>query len=409
MAKPAVHVVGLGMPGDPLGAAASAALAEADLIFGTATALAALPELAGEKQSYPSPLNELWPLLERREGQRIVLLASGDPLFYGIGATLLERLPAEEVEIHPNVSSLQVAFARIKRPWQQAQLLSLHGRPLGSLRSALRSNCLYGLLTDRRSHPVAVAGLLTESGFGESHLWVAEELGTARERIHHFRAAELAEQDAVFSAMTVVIIETLGPAGILPEFPGIPDEHFSTGAEPGKGLLSKREVRLMILSLLQARAGEIGWDIGAGCGGVSVEWARWNPRGMVYAVEYHTERLTHLGINRERFGVLDNLFIVAGYAPEALADLPDPNAVFVGGSSGKPGELLAAVWERLRPGGRLVASAVTEDSRAALHEFVGPREAVWTQIGVARGEKLAGQRVLQPRLPALLMQLEKPR
>ena len=195
---------------------------------------------------------------------------------------------------------------------------------------------------------------------------------------------------------------------MLPEFPGIPDEQFSTGAEPGKGLLSKREVRLTILSLLAPRAGETGWDVGAGCGGVSVEWARWNLLGEVHAVECHPERLEHLGINRERFGVVSNLHVVPGRAPEALADLPDPHAVFIGGSSGSLREMLEVVWIRLRPGGRLVASAVTEDSRVDLHGFAGDREAYWTELSIARSERLAGQRVMRPYLPVLLMKLEKP-
>jgi precorrin-6Y C5,15-methyltransferase (decarboxylating) len=165
----------------------------------------------------------------------------------------------------------------------------------------------------------------------------------------------------------------------------------------------------MILSLLEPQAGEIGWDIGAGCGGVAVEWARWGSYSSVYAVECHPGRLKHLESNRERFGVGENLRIIAGYAPEALAELPDPQAVFVGGSGGQLGELLIAVWERLLPGGRLVTSAVTEDSRMALYQFVGSREAYWTELSVARGDSLAGQRLLRPQLPVLLLKLEKPR
>jgi len=140
---------------------------------------------------------------------------------------------------------------------------------------------------------------------------------------------------------------------------------------------------------------------------VSVEWARWNPGGEVHAVEYHPERLEHLGINRERFGVVANLHIVAGRAPEALADLPDPHAAFIGGSSGDLHEMLDAVWARLPPGGRLVASAVTEDSRVDLHTFAGDRPAEWTELSIARAERLAGQRVMRPYLPVLLMKLEK--
>lgn len=405
---PPVQVIGMGMEPGAFGPAARAALARAELLIGAAAHLAALPELTAEKRPYPSPMSGLWDLLQTNAGRRIALLASGDPLFFGIGNTLLRYLPPEHLVFHPNVSSIQAAFARLGRPWQQAQWVSLHGRPLASLRAVLRGHRLYALLTDRDSSPPAIARVLVETGFGESDLWIAEDLAAPTERFRHFRAVELVEVATAFSPLNVVILETRGPGGILPEFPGIPDHGFSTGAEPGKGLLSKREVRLTILSLLAPRAGEIGWDVGAGCGGVAVEWARWNPRGEVHAVECHPERLEHLGINRERFGVVANLNIVSGRAPAALVDLPDPHAVFVGGSGGNLREMLDVVWARLQPGGRLVASAVTEDSRVELHGFVGDRAAEWTELSIARGERLAEQRVMRPYLPVLLMKVEKP-
>lgn len=404
---PPLQVIGMGMAADTLGQPARATLDQADLIIGAAAHLALLPQLAAEKCPYPSPMSDLWALLRANAGRRIAILASGDPLFYGISHTLLRHLAPEQLVFHPNVSSIQAACARLGRPWQQLQLVSLHGRPLASLRAVLHNHRSYALLTDRHNTPAAIARTLVETGFNASELWVAEELGTPNERVRRFRADELATRALEFSPLNVVILETRGPGGMLPEFPGIPDHRFSTGAEPGKGLLSKREVRLSILSLLAPTAGDIGWDIGAGCGGVAVEWARWNPHGAVHAIECHPDRLNHLAINRERFGVVTNLHIVAGAAPEALAALPDPHVVFVGGSRGRLGAMLDAVWTRLRAGGRLVASAVTEDSRVELHTFVGDRPAEWIELSVAHGEHLAGQRVMRPHLPVLLMKLEK--
>ena len=405
---PPLQIIGLGVHlGDNLTREARAALEQAEIIIGGERCLVAFPELQAKTYPYPSPMEGLWPLLQEHAGKRIALLASGDPLFYGIGAILIRRLGGNNLEFHPNVSSVQAAFARIKRPWQQARVISLHGRPLQSLRAVLKVNRLYALLTDRASHPVAVAGLLEAVGFGDSILWIAEALGALEERISRFQAAELAHTRADFSPLNVVIVETRGPGGLLPEFPGIPDEHFVTDGEPGKGMLSKREVRLNILSLLAPRAGEIGWDVGAGCGGVAVEWTRWNPEGTVYAVECHEQRLHCLEANRERFGVLSNLHIIAGHAPEALAELPDPDVVFIGGSQGRLDDLLEAGWRRLPPGGRLVASAVTEDSRMDLYRFATAQPAYWTEISVAREDRLAGQRVLRPYLPVLLMRLDK--
>lgn len=406
---PPVQVIGLGVkPGENLTSEACQALEQAEMVIGGARHLAAFPELRAEKYPYPSPLDGLWRLLGNHRGRRIALLASGDPLFYGIGAGLIRHLGADKLVFHPHLSSIQVAFSRIGRPWQQARVVSLHGRPLNGLRAVLQANRLYALLTDRISHPGAIARMLTEVGLGDSAMWVAEDLGTSYERVRHFPAAALADSEMHFSALNVVIVETRGRGGCLPEFPGIADEDFVTDSEPGKGMLSKREVRLNILSLLAPRAGEIGWDIGAGCGGVAVEWARWNCLGMVYAVECHAQRLQCLAANRERFGVIDNLHIIAGRAPEALADLADPHAVFIGGSSGALEPLLNLVWQRLLSGGRLVVSAVTEDSRMDLYRFADDKSAFWTQISVARGERLAGQRLLRPQLPVLLMKLEKP-
>ncbi len=260
---PPIQVVGMGMSAGMLSSAARAALDSAEVLIGSAAHLAAFPELTTEKTPYPSPMSGLWKLLHASAGRRIVLLASGDPLFYGISQTLLRWLPPAHLIFHPNISSLQAAFARLGRPWQQAQCVSLHGRPLAGLRAVLRANRLYALLTDHASSPIAIAQLLVETGLGESTIWVAEDLGTAGEQFRRFQAAELADAVVAFSPLNVVILETRGRSDILPEFPGIPDEQFSTGEEPGKGLLSKREVRLMILSLLAPRSDEIGWDVGA--------------------------------------------------------------------------------------------------------------------------------------------------
>ncbi len=192
---PPLHVIGMGIePGDTLSNAARAALEQAEVVIAAPRYRAVVHGLRAECYDYPSPLQKLWSLLQEQAGKRIVLLASGDPLFYGIGATLTQRLGTESIRFHPNVSSIQAAFARIGKPWQQAQLLSLHGRPLASLKAVLQANRLYALLTDRDSHPKAIATLLQEVGFGESVLWVAEDLGMPEERVRRFQATELANE-----------------------------------------------------------------------------------------------------------------------------------------------------------------------------------------------------------------------
>ncbi len=407
---PPLHVIGLGIKGGgALSTEAKMALERAEVAIGGSRHLATFPRLTATCLLYPTPFSDLLQTLRRHMGKRIVLLASGDPLLFGVGGYLVSQLGPDRLVFHPNISSIQYAFAKVKKAWDQATVVSLHGRPLNTLKSVLQGNRLYALLTDQSSTPVVIAELLGATGYAESRLWVAEDLGTERERIRAFSACTLANHEPTFSPLNVVILETRGGGGILPEFPGIPDERFVTDSdEPGKGMISKREIRLNILSLLAPRARECGWDVGAGCGGVSVEWARWNPQGRVYAIEFHEQRLRCLEANRERFGVTANLHIVPGYAPEVFPRLPPPDAVFVGGSQGKLNTILTATWQRLLPGGHLVVSAVTQDSRAELHHFAADKAACWSEISVARAQNLAGQRVLKPHLPVLLARLEKP-
>ena len=412
---PPLQVIGLGLADSQLslGETAQQALQQAEVVIGAQRHLALLPELTAERVLYPSPFAQLWTVLQRYQGQRVVLLASGDPLFYGLGGHLRRYLAAEQLHFHPHISSIQAAFARIGQPWQHAQVVSLHGRPLLSLRAHLQANRWYALLTDADSHPSAIAQQLCAANLADSQVWVAEHLGSAKERISQHQAATLAAQPLTFAALNVVLVHTAGVGGILPEFPGIPDAQFITNSSVGRGLLTKREVRLAVLSLLQPRAGEVGWDIGAGCGGVAVEWARWNPLGQVYALERDTERLQYLAANREQFGVLQSLTICPGSAPEALGDLPDPQAVFIGGGGADLDRIMQHAWARLASGGRMVVSAVTVDSQCTLYQHadtlqLSDQHSEWLQISVSRGERLAGQRLLRPQLPVLLLKAVKP-
>lgn len=412
-----LSVIGLS-PGSPiLSQSALSALANAELLVGSARQFSDL-EAAGllvasadggkvPRLIYPSPFSALWETLLQYEQRRIVLLASGDPLLFGLGGYLRQHVSPVHLTFFPAISSIQVAFAKIGQPWQDAIVVSLHGRPMQTFRARLQHGLLYALLTDSSSTPVAIAVELVHAGFEESDVWVCENLGTSTEDIRQFSASLLATSETCFSPVNVVIVRTRGAGGVFPEFPGIADECFSTnGAQPGRGLLTKREVRLAVLSLLQPRAGDIGWDVGAGCGGVAVEWARWSIRSEIHAVECHADRLHHLHINRERFGVVTNLHIHKGSAPEALTALPCPSVIFVGGGGANLASILGVCWSRLPLGGRLVAAAVTEGARMALQVF-GGNNADWTELSIARNDLLAGQRIMRPHLPVLLMKRVK--
>ena len=395
---PPVSVVSLGCGEKALlSKGALADLGKAELIYGSERHFS---QIAGAKSDarkvvFPSPLSGLREMLAANQSARIVVLGSGDALFYGIGDWLGRLIARDKLRFHPNISSIQSCFHAIGLSWRQAEVVSLHGRSLDTLRRHIRHRHLIAVFTDGDSGPVDIAGELARQGFGRSIIRVCEAMGSAQQRIRQFSASELAKPgaervDKGFHALNVCIIDQRRDPSLalptLPAFPGISDHLFSTGAEPGYGMISKRETRLTILSLMSPENGEIAWDIGAGCGSVSVEWARWNNPGRIYAIEQSAARVGHIIINSERFGTSLNLIPVHGPAPASCAALPDPDCIFIGGSGG-PGklpELLDYAWERLKPGGKLVASAVTGQSVAALTSFFDGkpcREWVTLEVG----------------------------
>jgi len=285
---------------------------------------------------------------------------------------------------------------------------SLRGRPLDSLRSQLVANQWYALLTDKHSHPRAVAELLHAVGMRDAQLWVAEALGLAEEKISHFSVQELLHGEHPFHPLHVTLLRTESPSHFLPQFPGINDDAYETGESGSRGMISKKGVRLNILSLLSPRNGDIGWEVGAGCGGVAIEWARWNPQGQLFAIEKNEHRFGHLQSNQLKFGVTQNLHCVLGSAPEVLDELDAPDVIFVGGNDGQTESLLNYCWSRLNTGGRLVASGVTEQTRAALIQFAEDKPYEYIEISVSKGEPLGKQLLLRPQLPVLLMKVVKP-
>ncbi len=331
-------------------------------------------------------LNELGSLLNEHSDKRVVLLASGDPLFYGIGRWLGLHFASERLRFFPAVSSIQLACSRVGLSLQDVRVISLHGRPVESIRTCLRDKEKLLVLTDQHSHPARLARECVDAGLCLSTLTVFERLGYPDERIQQFKATEFSVSDTPaspvsdpsnpcfeFDSLNVVLIQSAGAAcnsaRYLPVFPGIPDHHFVTGAAPGKGMITKREARLAILSYLSPATDDVIWDVGAGCGGVAVELAYWSSKATVYAIEHNSHRLIHLYENRRKFGVVRNLNVLEGRAPECLSTLPMANKVFIGGSDGELESLLKLTWQKLPEGGLLVASAVTQSSRSTLASF----------------------------------------
>lgn len=413
-----IHIIGLGVTDTAeLSQAASQALASSERVLGSARQLEVVSGQLADQQIDTLPaLKDLAGYLADliREGvSSLAVLASGDPLHYGIGRWFSKHFNLKQLHFYPAVSSLQMACHQLGLSLQDVEVLSLHGRPLQKIRSKLKARQTLVILTDKNSQPQALAQECIAAGFDESRLYVCEALGYPQQRLSRYIANEMKYVETAFDPLHVTVIETCGDGGVLPEFPGIPDTSYVTDKEGGKGMLTKRDVRLSILSLIQPANHEVIWDVGAGCGGVSVELAYWNESTQVIAIEHHDERFKCLEANRDKFGVMGNLVTVQGRAPEALAGQPNPDKIFIGGSDGSLPELLTLCWEKLPVQGVLVASAVTEQSKQQLLDFYHRRETTrdsrseTLQVAVSHGQSLAGQLVYRPSLPVTLFKFSK--
>ncbi len=415
-----VHVLGLGVTEKAsFSEAAQEAIKHSTVIIGSERQLATVGHLLSESQQQlelPS-LDLLKSFLNKNTDKTISLLASGDPLFYGIGHWLQKNISKPRIKFYPSVSSIQAACHLLGLSLQNVCVISLHGRPLKSIRAELKNNQHYIILTDKNSQPLALAKECVAAGYEKSELWVCEKLGYAEQNVRQFKVDDLlVNPELEFDGLHLSVIYTQGHGGKLPEFPGFPDELFITGKSKGKGMITRREVRLSILSLLQSSTGDVIWDIGAGCGSVAVELAYWNKNCHVTAIEQHGDRLTCLERNREKFGVVKNLKVINGRAPQALENLANPDKIFIGGSDGELFNLLTICWQKLPPGGVMVASAVTENSKNELfrmaevieeNESDSKHQIESVQIAVSKADKLAGQSVYKPCYPVTIFKFEK--
>lgn len=369
-----IHVIGLGAAQRAtLLPDAERALLAADRVLGSTRQWQTVAHLfaedgARERFIELPPLGQLDALLQGLEVQSLAVLASGDPLYYGIGSWFSRHYVADALAFYPAVSSIQAACHALQLPLQGVDVVSLHGRKRLAIRRWLRANRTLLVLTDTASGPAFLASECARANFEESRIHVCERLGYNDQRVRQFSVQAL-QQAPDFDPLTVVVLETAGQGGVYPEAAGIPDEDYITGAEPGRSMITKREVRLVVLSLLQPRREEVIWDLGAGCGGIAVELALAERQASVYAVEQSAERSGYLEQNRDHFGVVDNLHIDCGRASAALAQLPDPDKVFIGGSDGELEVLLRESWRRLPPQGACVCTAVTDSTRQSVEDF----------------------------------------
>ncbi len=354
-------ILGIGEDGvEGLSSAARALINGAVLVVGGARHLAlAAPLIKGEQLRWPSPLADAFPAILERRGRTVVVLASGDPYCFGVGTALRAVVPLEETLCVPAPSAFSLACARLGWAMQDVATLSFCGRPLPAILPLLQPGARILALSENGRTPGLLADLLRRNGFGPSLLHVLEALGGLRERIRSAAANAGAWDDV--DPLNLVGVEVAAEPGarVLPLARGLPEALFEHD-----GQITKAEVRAVTLASLAPRAGELLWDIGCGSGSVAIEWSLCHPANRAIAIEARADRAARAGRNALALGV-PRLRVVNGEAPAALADLPLPDAVFVGGGATQEGTLTTC-WTALRGGGRMVANAVTIETEACL-------------------------------------------
>ncbi|MFD5799836.1 precorrin-6y C5,15-methyltransferase (decarboxylating) subunit CbiE [Streptomyces sp. NPDC127020] len=403
---PAPAVVGIGADGwEGLSDVARRTLLDADVVIGGARQLDLLPpECTGERIAWPSPLRPAVPgLLAAHAGRRIAVLASGDPMFYGIGRALTEELGPGAVRVLPHPSSVSHACARLGWPLEDVEVVTLVGRPAARLAAALHAGRRLLVLSVDATTPDEVAALLRDRGFGPSRMRVLEQLGGARERTTTPATADdWPPPRPPGDPLNIVAVECLRAPGALRlgAVPGLPDAAYEHD-----GQLTKRHIRAATLGALAPAPGELLWDVGGGSGSIAVEWMRTHPACRAITVERDPARAGRITRNAERLGV-PGLRVVTGAAPEALAGLPRPDAVFVGGGLTAPG-LLAACWDALPDGGRMVANTVTLESEALLADAHRRHGGELVRLAVAHAVPVGGFTGWRQAMPVTQWAVEK--
>ena len=384
----------------------------ADVILGAAATLALLEEVPGRKQPLEPEMSlALKQVGEALELRRPVLVSSGDPLFYGVARYLCDRLGKDLFEVVPHVSSMQLAFARVKESWEDATLINLAGRPVESVIDRIRTAEKIGLFSSEECPPPRLARELLDRGIDYFRAYVCENLGSPDERVTQAELGDLVAME--FNPLNVLILirkpnrpdraSRLSRRRLF----GNPDEAFAQSL-PKRGLITHAEVRAIALAQLDIRATSVVWDIGAGSGSVAIEAAQLAQAGMVYAVEPEPADIALIQANAEEFGV-PNLKAVLGRAPEVLETLPDPDAIFVGGTGRQLDLVLGAAYLRLCEGGSMAINVATiEGLSAAYHKLksLGGEVRVWN-VTIARGIEQMDRLRFESIAPTFLLVITK--
>lgn len=404
--RPRIPVIGIGADGwAGLSGTARAAVTGCAVLLGSSRQLALLPdEVTARRVRWPSPLVPALPgLLAEYRDTRLGVLASGDPMFYGIGTTLAGLLGPESLRVLPQPSSASLACARLGWALPEVSIVSAVGRPVGRVLPELSAGRRVLVLSADADTPRGVVGLLRDNGFGSSAVTVLEQLGGPAERIVSGTARTWDAPPG--DPLNIVAIETAVDPGYprLTRIPGLPDTVYG-----GDGQLTKAEVRALTLSALAPAPGELLWDIGGGSGTIAIEWCRTHPTCRAVTFELLARRREQIAANAAALGVPE--LEIRGEVPAALeaVDPTPPDAIFLGGGLTRPG-LFDSCWARLRPGGRLVATAVTAESETLLPAWARVYGGELRRFQVYRGEPLGRFTTWRPQLPVTQWSVTKER
>ncbi|KXG44337.1 bifunctional cobalt-precorrin-7 (C(5))-methyltransferase/cobalt-precorrin-6B (C(15))-methyltransferase [Tepidibacillus decaturensis] len=383
-------------------------IAEADILVGGERQLSYFPDFQKEKWILRGDLPFiLHRLKEEAINKKVVVLASGDPLFYGIGRLFLDIIGCENLSIYPHLSSVQLAFARLGDSWQDSYIESLHGRSLTGLAQRIDGKTKIALLTDAVHSPTMIAQYLLIYGFDEYEMFIGEHLGGKNEKIYLLSLEEAGDQ--TFAPLNIVIMRKRKEIPAVQSWNlGIEDEEFYQ-KKPKKGLITKKEIRVLSLVEMKLRSGDILWDIGAGSGSVSIEASKYQPDTEVYAIEKDIENIDFIKKNMKKFRT--DFTVIHGEAPDCLNDLPDPDVIFVGGSNGRLEEILQLGCHRLKQNGRVIVNAITMETLIETLHFFENRgcSPKITLVQIARSKPIASKTGFESLNPIYIVTATNPK
>jgi precorrin-6B C5,15-methyltransferase / cobalt-precorrin-6B C5,C15-methyltransferase len=395
-------LVGIGEDGlEGLTPAARRLVVQAALVVGGKRHLALAGPLKAETMTWPSPIENALDVIEGHRGRSVCVLASGDPFFFGVGAMLMRRFTADEMTSIPAASAFALVASRLGWSQQDCALVTLHGRPLEAIIPHLRPGARILALSWDEATPAKLAALLTERRMGRSKLTICEAMGGLGEQIRTAEAQYFALGNVAALNTIALAVVAEQDARILPRTAGLPDEWFEHD-----GQITKREIRAMTLSALSPRRGELLWDVGSGSGSVAIEWMLADPQNSAVAIEARRDRAERIARNALSFGA-PALSVVVGEAPHVFADLPMPDAIFIGGGASTPG-MIERAFGALAPRGRLVVNAVTLETQAACVDWRARWSGELTQIAVAHAEPIGRYSGWRAAMPIVQWRLVKP-